>query len=264
VVFRDMSQREKMETLIRESEKMKALQNFVAGMTREIQQPLKGLLDRSQSLIDTYKDRHFEYIGYKEFSDIMKTLHTMNDQLKYCFDTTDRILGLSRKKAEAAEKYCSVNSVIRESVDLLKHSLDVSDIVLKLQLSSRLPNVAIGVMDLAQAFNNVLTNAIQSLPSGSGKIQIKTTYQKAIDFVRIDCQDDGVGIPKEALDHVFEPFFTTKSRGLEKSSGLGLSIVYSIIKNHQGEVKIKSDFRKGTLVTILLPVYRFKKQSKRK
>ena len=71
-----------------------------------------------------------------------------------------------------------------------------------------------------------------------------------------------VGIPKEVLDRVFEPFFTTKPRGLEKSSGLGLSIVYSIIKNHQGEVTIKSDFRKGTFFTILLPVYRAKKASK--
>jgi signal transduction histidine kinase len=95
---------------------------------------------------------------------------------------------------------------------------------------------------------------------GGGKVQITSRYQKAIDCVRIDCRDDGVGIPKEALSRVFEPFFTMKPRGLEKSSGLGLSIVYSIIKTHQGQVKIKSEYRKGTLVTILLPTYKHKKR----
>ena len=262
VIFRDMSERKEIEALVRESEKMKALQNFVAGTTREIQQPLKGLLNRSQSLIDMYKDRHFEYIGYKEFNDIMKTLQIMNNQMKYCFDTTDRIVSLSRRKTKLEDRRCAVSSVIRESVGRLKHSLEVSDTALILKLSSRLPQVAIGALDLSQAIDNILTNAVQSLPSGGGKIQIKTTYQKAIDFVRIDCRDDGVGIPKEVLDHVFEPFFTTKPRGLEKSSGLGLSIVYSIVKTHQGEIMIKSDFRKGTFVTILLPVYRAKKRSK--
>ena len=263
VIFRDMRQRKEIETLMRESEKMKALQNFVTGTTREIQQPLKGLMDRSQSLIDKYKNRQFEYIGYKEFSDIMKTLRTMNDQMKYCFDTTDRIVSLNRRKTKLADRQCAVNSVIREAVGMLKHSLEVSDIVLKLKLSSRLPHVAIGPLDLGQVVNNVLTNAVQSLPGGGGKIQITTKYQKAMNCVRIDCRDDGVGIPKEVLDHVFEPFFTTKLRGLEKSSGLGLSIVYSIIKTHQGEITVKSDFRKGTFVTILLPVYRAaKKRSK--
>ncbi|MCK5259858.1 MAG: PAS domain S-box protein [Candidatus Omnitrophica bacterium] len=262
VIFRDMRQRKEMESLLRESEKMKALQNFVAGTTREIQQPLKGLMDRSQSLIDKYKDRHFEYIGYKEFNDIMKTLQTMNDQMRYCYDTTDRIVSLNRRRAKLEERHCSVNSVIRESVGMLKHSLEVSDITLKLRLSSRLPHVAIGPLDMGQVIDNVLTNAIQALPSGGGKIQITTKYQKALNFVRIDYRDDGVGIPKEVLDHVFEPFFTTKPRGLEKSSGLGLSIVYSIVKTHQGEITIKSDFRKGTFVTVLLPAHRVRKRSR--
>lgn len=262
VIFRDMRQRKEMESLLRESEKMKALQNFVVGTTREIQQPLKGLMDRSQSLIDKYKDRHFEYIGYKEFNDIMKTLQTMNDQMRYCYDTTDRIVSLNRRRAKLEERHCSVNSMIREAVNMLKHSLEVSDITLKLRLSSRLPHVAIGPLEMSQVIDNVLTNAIQSLPSGGGKIQITTKYQKALNFVRIDYRDDGVGIPKEVLDHVFEPFFTTKPRGLEKSSGLGLSIVYSIVKTHQGEITIKSDFRKGTFVTILLPVHRVKKRSR--
>lgn len=264
VIFRDISDQQKMEALIRESEKMKAFQDFIAGTIQEIQQPLKGLLDRSQSLIDRYKDRNFEYIGYKEFKDIMRTLQTMNDQVKYCFDITDRLNSLNRRKIKLEKNHCNANHVIGESVNMLKHPLEVSDIRLKLTLNPHIPQVAISSLDLSQALNNIVTNAIQSLPGGGGKIQIKTIYQKTNNTVRIDCQDDGVGIPGEVLTRVFDPFFTTKSRGLEKNSGLGLYIVHSIIKANKGEIFIKSNYRGGTLVTIILPVFKAKNKRKRR
>ncbi|MBN1870742.1 MAG: PAS domain S-box protein [Candidatus Omnitrophica bacterium] len=259
VIFRDMRQEREIASLIRESENMKTLQGFVAGTTREIQQPLKGLTVRLQSLIDKYDNRYFEYIGYKEFADIMRTLRTMNDQTKYCYETVNKIVSLSRRKANLERRRCSANSVVQEAVAILKQSLEVSNITLKTSLSSQLPPVAIGPMDLGQVLNNILTNAIQSFSSGGGTIQVTTKYQKAMNVVRIDCRDDGVGIPEEMLGHVFEPFFTTKSRGLHKSSGLGLSIVYSIVKTHHGEVSIKSDYRKGTVVTVILPVTKAKR-----
>lgn len=255
VIFRDMRRRKEMEVLRRESEKTETLQHFIAGTTQEILQPLRGLLEHSQSLTDRYRDRHFEYIGFKEFEDIMKTLQTMNDQVKYCFDTTERLLSLYRREAKLEGYSCNVNDVIREAVDMLKQSLAVSDIKMELRLSARLPRIAISAFDLRQVLNNVLTNAVQSLPDGGGTIRIKTARQTAAGAVRIDCRDDGVGIPKEILARVFEPFFTTKPRGLEKSSGLGLSIAHSIVKAHQGDIVIKSDFRQGTLVTIVLPVH---------
>jgi len=254
-IVRDVSQRKEVEHLVRESEKMEALQHFIAGTIHEIQQPLRGLLDHSLYLMTKYKDRPFEYIGHKEFSDIMKMLQTMHNQTKYCFDTTERLISLNQQKIKLEGGHNSVNTAIRESARMLKHSLEVNDVKLVKKLSSNLPPVAINSLDLCQVFDSILTNAIQSLPGGGGgTIQIKTTYQKAAGMVRIDCQDDGVGIPKEVLDRVFEPFFTTKPRGLEKSSGLGLSIVYSIVKANQGNISIKSKFRQGTLVKILLPI----------
>ena len=259
VISRDISDKQEIETLVRETEKMEAFQNFIAGTTYEIQQPLKGLLDYSQCLIDRYKDRDFEYIGYKEFKDIMKTLEKMNDQVKYCFNMTDRLNSLNRRKARLEKDHCSANHIIREAVNMLQHSLEVSDIHLTLKLNSQIPQVAISSLDLSQVLNNIITNAIQSLPGNGGKIQIRTAYQKAKSKVRIDCQDDGVGIPDEIITRIFDPFFTTKPRGLEKNSGLGLYIVYSIIKAYQGEIYVKSHYRSGTLITIVLPVFKIKK-----
>jgi PAS domain S-box-containing protein len=261
VILRDMSERRAVEALIRESEKMKALQDLIAGTTQEILQPLKGLSDRTQGLVNEYKDRHFEYIGYKEFNDLMKTLQTMNRQIKHCFNTTDRLLSFNRRKVKLVDSHCHANTVVRQIVDLLKHSLEVSDIKIKLQLSSKLPPIAIGSLDFHQVMNNIVSNAVQSLGNG-GVVQIRTTYQKAENMVRVDCQDDGVGMPKEILDRVFEPFFTTKPRGLEKSSGLGLTVVYSILKTYRGKISIKSNLRHGTSVALLLPVYDPKKKVK--
>jgi len=117
-----------------------------------------------------------------------------------------------------------------------------------------LPLVAIGPLEFNQVMTVILTNAIQALPGG-GDIYLNTSYRKNEKRVRVECRDDGMGIPPEALPRIFEAFFTTKNRGLEKSSGLGLAIAYSIMKAFQGDVVVKSKLRRGTLVQVFLPVY---------
>jgi two-component system NtrC family sensor kinase len=109
-------------------------------------------------------------------------------------------------------------------------------------------------VDLAQVVHNVIDNAIQAMPSG-GILTVKTGLAgRGKNFV-IDIRDQGVGIPKERLEHIFEPFFTTKARGIQKNSGLGLPIAYSLVKDVAGEMRVTSSLRKGTSVTISLPVY---------
>jgi two-component system sporulation sensor kinase A len=260
MIIRNVTRRKELEHLQVESEKMKALQNFIAGTAKEIQQPLKGILEHSHRLVEKYKDMYFEYIGYKEFKDIMTTLAAMRDRVRCCFDTTNRLLDINKRKINLRENYCHVNAVIKESIAGLQHSLEASGIKCDLRLSAGLPLAAIGAFELNQAITNILTNAIQAMPRG-GEIRVRTMRQNNDGRVRIDCRDDGLGIPPEALPHVFEPFFTTKHRGLERSSGLGLSIVYSLIKARHGDIVIKSKLRQGTLVQIYLPVYKVRKKT---
>lgn len=255
MIIRNVTRRKELEHLQVESEKTKALQNFIAGTAKEIQQPLKGILEHSQRLVEKYKDMYFEYIGYKEFKDIMTTLAAMRDQVKCCFDTTNRLLDINRRKTNLNENYCHANAVIKESIAGLRHSLEASGITCDLRLSSSLPLAAMGAFELNQVITNILTNAIQAMPRG-GEIRVRTAYHDIDGRVRIDCRDDGLGIPLEALPHVFEPFFTIKHRGLERSSGLGLAIVSSFLKACHGDIVIKSKLRQGTLVQIYLPVYK--------
>lgn len=254
-VIRNISRRREMEFSIRESTKMKALQNFIAGTIKEIQHPLKGVVDHSHGLVEKYKDRYFEYIGYKEFKDIMQTLETMRDQVKYCFDTTNRLLDINRRRVKLKDICCDVNVIIRDVLESLKPSIEVSDIKFRLRLARGIPAAAIGSLELNQVMTNIITNAMQAVPRG-GEIHLRTLYQKTQGRVCIECRDDGVGIPDDVLPRIFEPFFTTKPRGLEKSSGLGLAIVYSIIKEFCGDIVVKSKLRHGTLVQAFFPIYK--------
>jgi len=254
-IVRDVSKRKQWELLMLETEKMRAVQNFISGTAQEIKHPLKGVVNLTRRLIDQYKHRDFEYIGYKEFNNIIQKLETMHERVQYCYDTTDRLIKLNQRKAGIAGHFCDVNKVVGQSLKLVKHNLEVADIKVKVNLEKGLPAAAINESELTHTVINVLTNAIQSI-STNGKISVKTSYNAKEDKVEIECRDNGIGIPKEALPYIFEPFFTTKERGLEKNSGLGLSIVYSIIKSYRGDIQIKSSQKTGTAAKIILCVSR--------
>lgn len=253
VIARDISERREFEMLMRESEKMQAVQYFVLGTAKELKHPILAVLKRTQALLNKYKNRDFEYIGFKEYSDIISTLKSINDQVKYCYDTTQRLLNLNQKRIGIRKDCCQVNTIIKEIVELKETQLISNDLKCKLQLANNLPMIAIGKIDFIQIVECIVNNAIQSMPSG-GSLTIKSAYLPASNQVQIEVKDQGVGIPKKELPHVFEPFYTTKLRGVGKNSGLGLPIVYSLIKSYRGEIIIDSNLRQGTIVKVFLPI----------
>ena len=103
---------------------------------------------------------------------------------------------------------------------------------------------------LQQAFVNILWNGIEAMPEG-GVLSVSTNYDAQERLVSVVIGDTGVGVPEEDLDNIFEPFYTTKAEG--KGVGLGLSVAYGIIRQHQGRIHVQSMVGKGTQFTILLP-----------
>ena len=166
--------------------------------------------------------------------------------------TTERLLTLNRKKVKLSRKGCDVNRVICEIVELRSADLKVSEIKRVLRLTKGLPLVAFGEIEMNQVLGNVINNAIQAMPAG-GTLSLHTVYNKAENDVRIVVKDNGVGIARDSMAHIFEPFYTTRQRGVNKNSGLGLPIVYSLLKASQGDIKVQSSLRKGTSVKITLP-----------
>ncbi len=179
----------------------------------------------------------------------------MHNQIESCVETAGRLIDINKKKAGLVRQFANVNAVLKELILKFSDNSKISDIKIIPRLKDNLPLAAIAPLEMHQVGENILTNAIQAIHS-KGKIVVKSWFNEREDQIYVQIEDEGVGIPKENLPHVFEPFFTTKSRGFEKNSGLGLSIVYSIIKAHKGSINIQSSQRKGTAVTVSLPAYR--------
>ncbi len=252
-ISRDVTSKRSDEEKIRETDKMKALSLFVSGTAQEIKYPLHAILTRIQQMMHKYQNRNFEYIGFKEFTDIMNTIKNISNQVRYCYDITNKLLVLNQKKVGLRQKDCSAAEVIKNSMQLLSQQLSLADVRLKLAISQALPHVATPANELDDVIVNFTMNALQAMPSG-GLFTIRVSAERAKKSIRIEFKDDGIGIPKENLPRVFEPFFSTKQRGVGQNAGLGLSIVYSIVKACKGDVTIKSSLRHGTSVVVTLPV----------
>jgi signal transduction histidine kinase len=102
-----------------------------------------------------------------------------------------------------------------------------------------------------QVLLNILTNAAQAIDKPNGRINV-TTRPEGSKFVAIEIEDNGRGIPAEALPKIFDPFFTTKEVG--KGTGLGLSIAYKIVSQHGGRIDVHSIPGEGTTVIVTLPI----------
>ena len=111
-------------------------------------------------------------------------------------------------------------------------------------LSSRVPLIEGNQSELCEVFSNLIQNAIEFMPDG-GEIKIKT-HQRPDKIIVAEVTDNGPGIPKDTLEKIFDPFFSTRHEGV----GLGLSIVYRIVKEHKGKIKVKSEEGKGTTFTL--------------
>jgi two-component system sensor histidine kinase HydH len=100
------------------------------------------------------------------------------------------------------------------------------------------------------ALSNLLTNALQSMPSGGSlTVRLERELRAGAAYARLSIQDTGRGIPSELLTRIFEPFFTTRSTG----TGLGLAIVRRIVEAHRGEVTVCSTLGEGTTFVVHLP-----------
>jgi signal transduction histidine kinase len=140
-----------------------------------------------------------------------------------------------------------LNGILRDMVKFVEVETAQGDVKLNVELAEGLPKLLLDEKYIKQAVLNLVKNALGAMPEG-GVLTIRT--ERKGDYVRLQVTDTGIGIPPEYLDKIFEPYFTTKEFG----SGLGLTIVYKIVKEHQGEITVDSEPGKGTTFTIKFPV----------
>jgi two-component system NtrC family sensor kinase len=143
-----------------------------------------------------------------------------------------------------------INSVLDEILLLHEKQLKENDINITSKLGEGLGLVNASKNQLRQVFLNMVANARDAMANG-GTLAVTTSADG--DNVVIDIADTGTGIRKKYIDKIFDSFFTTK--GEVKGVGLGLSVCYGFIKDHGGDIKVKSQEGVGTIFTIMLPAH---------
>jgi two-component system NtrC family sensor kinase len=134
---------------------------------------------------------------------------------------------------------------------LVAHQFSRQDIEISLDLDPELPLFNMDEDKLKQVFVNLLVNAQQAM-GRSGLIRIQSRFLSDSNQIELRFRDNGKGIPAEIQKRIFDPFFSTKDAN--EGTGLGLSVSYGIVGNHQGEILVKSEPGQWTEFTILLPV----------
>lgn len=239
-----------------QSEKMASLGILVAGIAHEINTPVGAISSMQDSLtrgIKKLKDEVaracFNEDDKRKFESIFSVVDEANKVISSGAQRVGTIVRRLRSFArldEAELKSVNIHEGIEDTLTLVHHELK-HDIEVIREFGEIMP-IPCFPGQLNQVFLNLIVNARQAI-KGKGKIKIRTKTEGQI--VLIEISDTGVGIPKENLSRIFDPGFTTKGVGV--GTGLGLSICYQIIKEHRGEIAVKSEQGKGSTFTIKLP-----------
>lgn len=231
------------EALLIQAEKLATLGQLAAGMVHELNNPLTSILAYSDFLTKRAVARS------PQDPDELERLRRINE-------SAHRMLRFTRDLVQYARPIdvrgpVVVSSVIEQALSFCEHLIDESKVDVDRRLGDGVLPVRGAAEQLAQVFVNLFTNACHAMPKG-GKLIIITEVAADESCVRIFVEDSGHGIDVKNLHHVFQPFFTTKHDG--RGSGLGLSIVKSIVEQHEGTIEVESQLGKGTRFAVTLPV----------
>ena len=281
--LRDITDQKKTYIQLLQSEKMASIGQLAAGVAHEINNPIGFVSSNLNTMADFLKDLQSLLPHYQNLVKSLKEEEGKGNLPSPIVTKTDLV--------QMAEKEVDIGYILEEIPKLIKESREGTERVktivqdmknfahpgdqqlkpadLNTNLESTLsvvwnelkykatverdygdiPGVQCYPQQLNQVFINLLVNAAQAIKE-KGKIRISTLARKG--FVEVRISDTGVGIPPENLPRIFNPFFTTKEVG--KGTGLGLHIVYNIIKKHGGSISVRSKVGEGSVFILRIPL----------
>ncbi|MBM9603076.1 c-type heme family protein [Desulfopila inferna] len=238
--LKDITSQKQLEHKIQQTEKMVSLGQLAAGVAHEINNPLGVILCHVELLEEE------NTLTEEAASD----LQIIKKHAGNCQKIIADLLNFSRQRSSIKTSY-SINNLIREVVSISTNQLEQQNIALDLELDRTVPDINLDNDRLKQVILNLIINGAQAIEDG-GSINIATHYSKEEEVVKIVIEDDGTGIPPECLEKIFDPFFTTKTPGF--GTGLGLSVSYGIVQDHNGEISVETKAGEFSRFIITLPV----------
>lgn len=238
----DVTEKRAASLRLRRAESLASLTTLAAGVAHEIKNPLGSISIHIQLMQKCLNSE----------SDVCKT--ELLDYLNVVNEEVDRLNQIvvnylfAVRPMDTSPKCRCINVLIEELIDFIHFELEQDSIEIIKNLEEDLPELKLDDKLIKQAFLNIIKNAQASMGDDGGLLQISS--YKVNDTVAVSITDSGPGISEDIKNKIFEPYFTTKDSG----SGLGLTLVYKIMKEHSAEIRLNSTIGKGTDFTFIFPI----------
>jgi two-component system NtrC family sensor kinase len=232
-----------------QSDRLATLGQLAASVAHEINNPISGVLNLSMLLERLMAAGTYPPGRETEFRKYLSLITTETARVGRI--VSDLLAFSRRSKPQRAP--ADLNKLVRTTIGLADHKLKLISAEILLDLQENLPLVECDSSQIQQVILNLVLNGAQAMqPNGGGKLTIRTRLIQQDSTVELCVEDTGEGIAPENLSKIFDPFFTTKAEG--KGVGLGLAVLYGIVKAHEGEVEVASQRNRGTTFTVTLPL----------
>ncbi len=243
----------KLESELQHSHKMESIGTMAGGIAHEFNNILGIIIGNTELAIEDIPDNNPALVCLKEIREASLRAK----------EVVRQIMGFARK-TPADKKPILISSIIKDTLKLL-HSTIPKSIKIKEKILCSSEVILGNNAEISQILMNLCKNSEQAMKGGVGEIEVRletvlldnitaSQYENigAGTFVSLTVKDTGEGIDPLIMDRILDPYFTTKD--VDKGLGMGLAIVYGIIKRHNGAIKIISELSKGTIIEVLFPV----------
>jgi PAS domain S-box-containing protein len=236
--IKDVTERVRLAERLDQSRRLAELGEMAARVAHEVRNPLNAITGAAHYL-------SAEFAGdatVQKFTSLIKRQAVRVDQV------ASDLLYVS-KPPRTRPAMVQVNAVLDQALDSLCEQLRVQKICVVMDLAPDIPPITADELQIEQALQNILRNGVEAMSDG-GELRISTAIAQGGAGVVIRIQDTGQGVPARDRERIFQSFFTTKVKG----TGLGLTIVQRVLKNHGGEIIMEHPETGGTAVLVRLPV----------
>ena len=190
-----------------------------------------------------------EFQDGENLSEFKRALDQIRNQGRRCKEITHKLLSFARK-TDSRVQDVQIDDLIEELVSLSAQKAKYSNVTINTDIQPDLPALKVSQTELQQVFLNLINNALDAMEKKGGTLDISSQVED--NFIVVEVEDNGPGIPEANIARIFDPFFTTKPVG--KGTGLGLSICYGIIKKMGGEIEVRSLLGEGTTFRVSIPL----------
>ncbi|MDD4301823.1 MAG: ATP-binding protein [Sphaerochaeta sp.] len=241
IMLSDVTEHNANEARLRRSENLASMTTMAAGVAHEIKNPLAAMGIHLQLLKKAFERKESLTLG-----DAERYLSVLEEEISRLNGIVVDFL-FAVRPMDTRLRLAQMTKTLEDICSFVEPELEEHSVHLIKDFASSLPRLEYDEHLLKQAVLNLIKNAMNSM-EGGGKLILQTRLDG--DHVVLKIQDTGIGMDEETQQKIFEPYFTTKATG----TGLGLTVVYKILKEHKGDITVQSKLGEGTVFTLTFPV----------